>query len=181
MPNTLELTVDIPKGIEITIDGNKVTVKGSKGQLEREFKNAQITINKKEDKIVVSTASKSRRYQVSVGTVRAHIKNMIIGVTKGVSYKLKVVYSHFPMNVKVQGNNLVIDNFLGEKYPRRILILDKVKVDVKGQDITVTGIDKEKVSQTAANIEQITRIRDFDPRVFQDGIYLVEKDGKPLK
>jgi len=181
MPNTLELTVDIPKGIEITIDGNKVTVKGSKGQLEREFKNAQITVTKKEDKIVVSTESKSRRYQVSVGTVRAHIKNMIIGVTKGVSYKLKVVYSHFPMNVKVQGNNLVIDNFLGEKYPRRILILDKVKVDVKGQDITVTGIDKEKVSQTAANIEQITRIRDFDPRVFQDGIYLVEKDGKPLK
>ena len=85
------------------------------------------------------------------------------------------------MNVKIQGDKFVIDNFLGEKYPRKAKILKNVTVEVKGQDVTLKGIDKELVSQTAANIEQITKITKRDLRVFQDGIYITEKDGKPIK
>jgi large subunit ribosomal protein L6 len=85
------------------------------------------------------------------------------------------------MNVKVQGDKFVIDNFLGEKYPRKAKILKNVTVEVKGQDVTLKGIDKEIVSQTAAIIEQITKITNRDLRVFQDGIYITEKDGKPVK
>jgi len=106
---------------------------------------------------------------------------MIKSTTDGVVYKMKIVYSHFPMNVKVQGDKFVIDNFLGEKFPRKAAILKNVTVEVKGQDITLKGIDKDTVSQTAANIEQITRVINRDLRVFQDGIYITEKDGKPIR
>lgn len=114
-------------------------------------------------------------------TFKAHINNMIKGVTEGFKYRLKVVYSHFPMTVKVQGDEVVIENFLGEKNPRRAKILPGVTVKVKGSEIEVEGIDKEAVGQTAANIEQATRITKWDRRVFQDGIYIVEKAGKPIK
>jgi len=105
---------------------------------------------------------------------------MVKGACEGFTYKMKVVYSHFPMNVKVSGNTVVIDNFLGEKHPRSAEVLSDVSVEINGQDVTVSGVNKEKVSQTAANIEQATKIKNLDPRVFQDGIYIIEKDGKPL-
>jgi large subunit ribosomal protein L6 len=105
---------------------------------------------------------------------------MIHGVSEGIVYKLKMVYSHFPINLKIQGDLIKIENFLGERYPRKAKIPERVEVDIKGQDIEVRGIDKEKVGQTAANIEQATKIKNRDPRVFQDGIYIYEKDGKSL-
>lgn len=115
-----------------------------------------------------------------VGTIRAHINNMIKGVTEGFTYKLKIRYAHFPMKVSVKGNEVIIENFLGEKHPRRARIMEGVTVKISGEDVIVTGIDKEKVGQTAANIEQATRIKGRDPRVFQDGIYIVEKAGKAI-
>ena len=106
---------------------------------------------------------------------------MFKGANEGFEYKLKILYSHFPMKVDVKEDNLVVDNFLGEKHSRKAKLIQGVEVKINGQDVNVTGIDKEKVSQTAANIEQATRIKNLDPRVFQDGIYITEKDGKPIK
>ncbi|OYT25948.1 MAG: 50S ribosomal protein L6 [Candidatus Altiarchaeales archaeon ex4484_96] len=123
----------------------------------------------------------NRRVKSLLGTARGNIQNMFRGATEGIDYKLKILYSHFPMNVKVQGQSVVIENFIGEKHPRKSKILDNVNVEIKQQDITVSGIDKEKVAQTAANMEQATKISNLDPRVFQDGIYIVEKDGKPIE
>lgn len=174
------LEVKIPEGVEADIKNNLILVKGRLGEITREFPAEKITIKKKDNTITISTKSENRKQRAMLGTWRGHIQNMIKGVTEGVTYKLKVVYSHFPMTVKVQGDNIVIENFLGERYPRKTKILKNVSVAVKGQEITVTGADKEKVAQTAANIEQITRIRELDPRVFQDGIYIIEKDGKPI-
>lgn len=108
----------------------------------------------------------------------AHIVNMFNGVTDGYFAKLKVCSGHFPMQVKVEGTKLQIKNFLGEKIPRAASILNGVKVEVKGDMIEVNGIDKEKVAQTAANIEQATRITNRDRRIFQDGCYLVVKAGE---
>jgi large subunit ribosomal protein L6 len=110
-----------------------------------------------------------------VGTFASHIRNMIKGVTEGFEYRMKVVYSHFPMQLKVEKDKLMIGNFLGEKKPRSANILGESKVKASGDEVVVTGINKEDVGQTAANIEQATRIKRFDPRVFQDGIYTVEK------
>ena len=137
-------------------------------------------IEKIDNKIVLKTDSDRRRIKAVAGASEADIKNMIKGVTKGVTYKLKIVYSHFPINLKLQGNSLLIENFLGEKYPRKAQILNGATVNIKGRDIEVQGIDKEVVAQTAANIEHATSIKKWDPRVFQDGIYIHEKDGKSL-
>ena len=112
-----------------------------------------------------------------MGTFRSHITNMIIGVTAGFEYKMKIVYSHFPVKTSVKGDKFVIENFLGEKYPRSASILGDTKISTKGDEVVLTGSDKEHVGQTAANIEQITRIKGYDPRVFQDGIYITQKGG----
>ena len=112
-----------------------------------------------------------------MGTFTAHIRNMIFGVTQGFEYKMKTVYSHFPIKTIVEGNEFIIQNFLGERSARRAKILDSVTVDIKGDDITVSGIDKEKVGQTAVNIERAARVKRRDIRVFQDGVYIVSKRG----
>ncbi len=110
-----------------------------------------------------------------MGTFASHIGNMIRGVTEGFSYTMKIVYAHFPVKVSVRGNKVVIENFLGERYPRTAQIRGQSKVEVKGDTLHITGANLEDVSQTAANIEQATRIKNKDPRVFQDGIYIVDK------
>jgi large subunit ribosomal protein L6 len=133
------------------------------------------------NKVILSVPRNRRKERALINTEKGNVNNMIHGVKDKVSYKLKVLFSHFPMGLKLSGNTLLIDNFLGEKHPRKVKILEGAKVEIKGQDVTVSGIDKENVAQTAANIEQTTKIRKLDPRVFQDGIYIIEKDGKPIK
>jgi large subunit ribosomal protein L6 len=103
---------------------------------------------------------------------------MILGVTQGFTYEMKIVYSHFPVKAGVKGSEFVIENFLGEKFPRKTRIVGDTKVEVKGDQVVLTGPDVEAVGQTAANIEQATRIRGFDPRIFQDGIYITRKAGE---
>ncbi|QDA30777.1 50S ribosomal protein L6 [Thermococcus indicus] len=173
--------VEIPEGVEVTVEGNTVKVKGPKGELERELKYPGVQIFTEDGKVVVFKEFPRKRDIAIARTFKAHIANMLRGVTEGFTYKLKIVYSHFPMTVKVQGDEVVIENFLGEKNPRRAKILPGVTVRVSGQEVIVEGIDREAVGQTAANIEQATKITKWDRRVFQDGIYIVEKAGKPIK
>ena len=110
------------------------------------------------------------------GTWNAHLKNMVKGVTDGFTYTLKVLYSHFPMTAEVKGREFVVNNYFGEKVPRRADILEGVEVKVQNKtEIIVSGNNKEKVGQTAANIERCTTIKNRDRRVFQDGIYLIGK------
>jgi len=101
---------------------------------------------------------------------------MIIGVTKGYTYKLKIVFSHFPISVKYQDKSVLIENFTGERRPRKIAVSGDVKVKIETDDIIISGIDLEHVSQTAANIEQSTKVRRKDPRVFLDGLYVYERN-----
>lgn len=176
----IELHIEIPEGVEVNIENDTVMVKGKNGEISRKIPINHVNISKKDNGIALSCDSKRKMDKAILGTTRAHIQNMIKGVSEGVVYKMKIVYSHFPMSVKVQGNNLTIENFFGERYPRKADILGGVNVDIKGHDITVMGFEKEKVSQTAANIEQATKIKGRDRRVFQDGCYIIEKDGKPM-
>jgi large subunit ribosomal protein L6 len=110
-----------------------------------------------------------------MGTFESHVDNMFYGVTEGWSYQMEVFYAHFPMQVNVEGDEVVINNFLGEKAPRRTTIRGDTEVQVDGEEVTLTGPDKEAVGQTAADIEQLTRVTDKDTRVFQDGVYITEK------
>jgi len=169
--------VEIPENVTLEVEGMKVKVSGPKGTLERDFSYARYVIIRKEDsKVIVETYFANRKRKALVGSIAAHIRNMITGVTKGYRYKLKIIYSHFPISVKVQGKKIIIENYLGEKAPRYAEVFgDDVTVRVEGEDVIVEGINIEHVGQTAANIEKAARIKDYDPRIFMDGIYIYEK------
>ncbi len=170
-------TIQVPDGVEVTMEGRRVTVKGAKGTVTRDFSHVPISIEAKDDKTVRIWAEWPRKKEAAlVGTIYSHIQNMITGVEKGFSYKLKIVFSHFPMSVKVQGKTVLIENFTGERRARRVKTIGDVKITVESEDIVVEGINLEDVSQTAANIEQATKVNKKDPRVFLDGIYVYERN-----
>lgn len=168
-------SIEIPKGVEVEIEGRVVTIKGEMGTLTRDFSEAPVLIQLEEKEVKVQANWPRKRETALVGTICSHIRNMIIGVTKGFTYKLKIVFSHFPVSVKVKENNVNIENFTGERSPRKARIMGDAKVLVKGEDVIVQGINIEDVSQTAANIQRATKIRRKDPRVFLDGIFVYER------
>jgi large subunit ribosomal protein L6 len=167
--------VEIPPGVDAKLEGSVLTISGPKGTLVRDMRFPQIDVTIEDGEIVVSTASDKKRILAMSGTIEALAKSMIRGVVEGYEYHMKVVYSHFPIQLKQQGNRLEINNFLGEKQPRVAKILDGVTVKIGSDEVTLTGIDREKVGNTAANIEHATKITKRDPRVFQDGIYITER------
>jgi len=175
MVKYVERQIEIPEGVDIKVSDSTVTVKGPKGQLTRRLQYPGITINKEESHLVVNSRLNRKLQRAMVGTLSAHIGNMIAGVTNGFEYKMKVVYSHFPIQLKAGKDELVISNFLGERRARSAKIVGKTKINLGKDEVTISGMDKEEVGQTMANIEQATRVKGFDVRVFQDGIYLVEK------
>jgi len=168
-------TIEIPNGVDVKIERRVVTIKGQKGALTRDFSQTPILIQLEGKEIKVQANWPRKKEAALVGTVSSHIQNMIIGVEKGFTYKLKIVFSHFPINVKVKENVVLIENFTGERSSRLVNILGDTKVFVKEDDVIVQGINLEDVSQTAANIEQGTKVKVKDPRVFLDGIFIYEK------
>lgn len=179
----ISFSIPIPESVTVTITGKAVIkVEGPKGAIERElwFPGVQFQIEQKADEgneVVITCDTSRKKMRAIAGTYASHIRNMITGVTEGFFYKLAIVHAHFPMQVAItkDGNALSVSNFLGERKPRIAKIVEGAKVELKGKEIVVSGINKEAVGQTAADIEQTTRIKGYDPRVFQDGIYLVEK------
>ncbi|MCK4327816.1 MAG: 50S ribosomal protein L6 [Candidatus Diapherotrites archaeon] len=167
--------VAVPEGVTVTVSGSSVAVKGPRGELSRDFGENNIVISREDSNVVLSCKFPKRGDKALMGSLTAHIRNMVTGVTAGFKYALRVYYSHFPMNVEVQGDKVLIKNFLGEKHPRESRIVGQSKVTAKGQDVTVEGTDKEDVGQTAANLVLATKIKKRDPRVFRDGIFIVEK------
>jgi len=170
--------IEVPEDVKVVISGNTVTVEGPKGKLTRTFNIPKnISLRVEDNKVIVETFFANRRLKALVGTIASHIRNMIKGVKEGYRYKLKIIYSHFPISVKVEGDKVIIENFLGEKAPRIAKIVgEDVKVKVEGEDIIVEGLNIEHVGQTAANIELATKIKEYDPRVFMDGIYIYERE-----
>ena len=168
-------TLEIPENITVRVDGKVVEVRGEKGRLTRDFSHAQVSIQLEDNQIRVQAVWPRKKEVSLVGTIYSHIKNMIVGVTEGYTYKLKIVYSHFPISVKIDDKKVIIENFTGERDRRIAKIIGDTTVTIKDEDIIVQGINLEDVSQTAANVEQATKIKSKDPRVFLDGIYVYEK------
>lgn len=177
---TVELaqrTIEIPSGVQLNIDGRKIKITGAKGTLEEDFWHLPVNFAIENNSLRVYSKWARKREVALVGTALAHIRNMIRGVTSGYTYKLRIVYAHFPMTVKVQEKErrIMIDNFTGEKTPRTARIVGSAKVKVVSDEIHVQGTKLGDVSQTAANLQSATRITDKDQRVFLDGIYIFEK------
>lgn len=169
--------INVLKDVTLSMSGNEVTARGSQGEVKKTLdipKNVKVEIV--ENKVKVSSDSERRSTKAIVGAISAHIKNVMEGATKGYTYRLRVIYSHFPVTVKSENDKILVNNFLGERVPRVAKILGGAKVKIDQQDITVTGASLDDVSQTAANIEQTCRIVGFDKKVFQDGIYITSKN-----
>ena len=171
----LEHEVPVEEGVEVSLEGDMIKVKGPKGELRRVFSHPHIKLRVKDGKVLMSSESDRRKVKAMMGTWRAHLRNMMNGVSKGFECSLKLVYAHFPVKLEKQDNKLMIKNFLGGRSSRESEILDGVEVKIDGDTIKVSGIDKESVGQTAANMEHATKVKGHDKRVFQDGIYSTTK------
>ena len=165
-------TIDIPEEVTATMDHLELTVEGPNGTVTRRLWYPDITVELEDGSVVVETDAGDAKTHATVGTFRSHVTNMIHGVTEGWEYEMEVFYSHFPMQVAVDGAEVRIENFLGETAPRRTTVRGDTDVEVDGEQLTIRGPSIEDVGQTAADIEQLTRVPDKDTRVFQDGVYI---------
>jgi large subunit ribosomal protein L6 len=168
-------TIEIHSECQVSLDDKTVTVTGPKGTLTRTFPEAQTSIKIEGNQVYVGTLISRKRSRALVGTLIAHIRNMMLGVRLGYKYEMKIVYSHFPITVELQDKTLFIKNFIGERGIRKARIVGDVQIQTTEDEIFISGIDIEKVSQSAANIQQACKIRDKDRRVFMDGIYVIRK------
>ena len=171
----------VPEGVEVKIEKGLVTVKGKKGECSKNLIDPKVNIELKDGKVMFTAKKATRREKIKIGSYYSHVKNMIKGSSEGHVYKLKVCSGHFPMNVSISGKEFVVKNFLGEKKPRTLTIKEGADVKVEESDVTVESCSKELAGQTAANIEKLTKITNRDLRIFQDGIYITEKDGKAIR
>ena len=171
--------INLAEGSSSSIAGDVVTVSNEGKSLSREFRHPKVTIRQGDSSLVVFCDLPRRADKAIAGTWAAHLRNMVKGLEEGFEYKLRAVYTHFPMTLKVEGNRMTINNLFGEKVPRVAKLPwspSEVEVKVENKtEVTVKGSDREKVGQTAANIERACRIRNRDRRVFQDGIYITSK------
>ncbi|HIH18504.1 TPA: 50S ribosomal protein L6 [Candidatus Micrarchaeota archaeon] len=158
----------LPEGVKASLDGHKVTISGPKGAISMSFSRPDVKMEMKGGELEV-TGSKEM-----ATTIESHVRNMALGVTQGYSKKLKILFSHFPISVEVKGKEILIKNFMGEKQPRKSSIRGQTKVESKGQELSISGISKDDVGQTFANLKSATKIRNRDSRVFQDGFYEIE-------
>lgn len=178
MHKDLIYTTEIPEGVEVKLEGKTLFVKGEKGENRRAFHYPKVELKIEENKISVSSKSATKNEKSIMGVFSAHIGNMLKGVKEGFVYKLKICSGHFPMSVEIKDNKMIITNFLGEKKPRTAKIMEGVSINVSGDIITVEGHNKELAGQTSANIEKSTKISNRDRRIFQDGIFMIDKGGK---
>ena len=172
-------SIALPEGASASIAGDVITVSKDGQSLSREFRHHKVEIRAVNGDLEVFVNLPRRSDKALAGTWAAHLRNMVLGIDEGFEYRLKAVFSHFPMSLKVDGKQMIINNLFGEKVPRVAKLPwspDEVKVQVKNKtDVVVSGANREKVGQTAANIERACRIKKRDRRVFQDGIYIVSK------
>jgi len=173
MRKEIKEVVTIPESIEAEVKDRVVTMRKDSATAERKFK---VDIKKEGNSLIMHNPQATKKEKKLIKSAAAHIRNMISGLQKKYTYKLKVCFVHFPVSVELKSGELIIKNFLGEKVPRKAKILPGAEVKIEKDEITVSSHDKEIAGQTAANIENSTRIKARDRRVFQDGIFIIEKE-----
>ncbi|KAI0882738.1 60S ribosomal protein L9 [Annulohypoxylon maeteangense] len=178
-------TLEIPEGVKVHIKSRNVTVEGPRGKLSKDLSHIAVNFSRpKKNVIGIEIHHGSRKDVATLRTVRTLINNLVVGVTKGFKYKMRYVYAHFPINVNVEKNGetgnfeVEIRNFIGEKLVRRVVMQPGVDVQIstaQKDELLLLGNSLEDVSQSAADIQQICRVRNKDIRKFLDGMYVSEK------
>jgi len=171
----LSAELEILEGVTVTYNKPMITVQGPLGKTWKSFKKIPVTIEVVEGKVIFKAQGTRDKSRAIMNTARSLVRNMCEGVIEGYTIKMKIVFSHFPVTVKVEGKQVLIENFQGERAPRKTNIWGETKVVPKGDDVIITGHVLTDVSQTAAEIENGSRVKNKDHRVFLDGIYKFEK------
>lgn len=176
-PEFFENEIVLPSEVSITKDQNVLTAKGSYGSVQKDFTKMPAIIDLKDNKITIKSRGNRKKDFALVNTIQSVINNMIKGSSKGFTYRLKIVFAHFPITVKIKNREIYVENFFGERSARTSKIVGSdTKVTVEGEDVVITGPNIENVSQSAANLELATRIKNKDSRVFLDGVYIYSKE-----
>ena len=169
--------IDIPVNVKVRMEGNTFIVDGKLGTLRKDITRLPIAVDLKDKKLVIKPPGTRKKDLAMTNTTKSIIQSMIKGVDTGFTYKLKVVYAHFPISVKTKGKEIHVENYFGERAPRVSHVVgDTTKVNVMGEDVIVQGPSLEEVSQTAANIEFSTKLKGKDQRVFLDGLYIYSRE-----
>ena len=172
------MPIDVPKGVEVKIDGTKVSVKGPKGELSQEF-NKNMTIKQEEDIIVVSRPNDERENKALHGLTRSLINNMVIGVSQGFTKKLQLSGVGYRANVK--GRDL--DLQLGYSHPVVVKCPEGITFETPSQEeIIISGIDKQLVGEIAANIRKKRPPEPYKGKgIKYEGEHIRRKLGKDAK
>lgn len=180
MKYNLSEKIIVPEDVKCSVHlGTVECTKGEK-HISRKFSAVGMNIKAEEQAIILSSAKANKKTRACALSIAAHVRNMFAGLDALYAYELEICNVHFPMTVKVEKEFLVITNFLGEKEKRVARILPSVSVSINGQKIIVSGMSIESAGQTAANIEKATWVSKRDRRVFQDGIFITSKCGRPI-
>jgi large subunit ribosomal protein L6 len=170
--------IELPEDVTASLDRLELTVEGPEGSVTRRLWFPDVEVTVEDGAVAIESEATDAETTATIGTFESHVRNMLHGVTEGWEYRMQVHYAHFPMQVTVEDGEVVIQNFLGERAPRRTHVRGDTTVEVDEEEIVLHGPDKEAVGQTAGAIEQLTRVNNKDTRVFQDGVYIVEKPTK---
>src|SRR3989344_2914501 len=175
MKTEIKRDIELPEGVSASLDKNILTLSKGSVKLSKNIYMANVNSSIEGNKVVFLAKKGNKKQLNQIMSMRAHVNNMALGLSNKFVYKLQECHVHFPMTLKVEKTRLIVNNFLGEKTPRYADILPNVEVDIKGANITVKSHDRESAGHTASNFEKATKIRNRDRRVFQDGIFIVEK------
>lgn len=167
--------IEIPSGVNVSVDGENVIIKGKLGSVIKRANTKFVAVKVEGNKIIVDGVKVKglvKKSSFASTALNTEISDAVRGVQEGIEVKMKVLFAHFPMSIEIRDNKVFLKNLFGEKVPRKIDIVGSTKVEVKGQDVTVKGVDKYEVGQTIANIRKGCYARGYDTRVFQDGLYV---------
>jgi large subunit ribosomal protein L6 len=168
--------ISIPQGVEVKIDGNEITVRGPKGSLEFNTR-SEMKVQMENRSVTVKNIGKTKQAPAIWGTTTRIIANMIKGVTEGYLKQLELNGVGYRMNV--QGKKIVLA--LGFSHPVEVLIPEGIEVKIENNVITISGIDKQKVGQFAADIKDLKPVEPYKGKGFRYvGEVVKKKVGKKV-
>lgn len=176
-----EVSIPVPENVKVSEKHRILNVEGPLGKTRKSFKKIPVDLQISGKNLIIKSLGTRKKDYAIFHTVESIIKSLIKGVQSGYTFKMKIVYAHFPITVKVKDDMILVENFQGERAPRTSKIRGATKIVVKGDDVILTGPVLTDISQTAASLQQNTKVKNKDHRVFLDGIYLFEKSDSIQK
>ncbi|MGC8662544.1 MAG: 50S ribosomal protein L6 [Candidatus Micrarchaeia archaeon] len=170
------MQLEIPKGVDAKVEGGFITVSGKAGSAKAKINTKMLNVKIENGKVEITVTDAKKLKRVAMMAERAlagRLSGLFDGVQNKIERKMTVAYVHFPIALELSGNTLIIKNIFGERAPRKAKLVGNTKLEIKGQNITVSGVDPYEVGQTITNITKACKIVNKDTRIFQDGIYEV--------